>query len=246
MTVQEFLIQFSGVLTVQSRLKPTDIAGLFGWWKADAGTYEDTSLTTPASADADPVGGLWDWSGNGNHLTQSTSTKRPALKLAIQNGLPVLRFDGVDDFLAGAFGAAQSQPYTLLFAFSLRTVAAQKSVCDGKDATHRCQLITFPDASTWDFYAGGADTNAGTPDAAWHALGIRVNGAASKVRFDGGADTTVSPGTQGVSGITLGTAYDGTSAGAVDVGESLAYSGAVSDANLISLMSYLKGRWGTP
>jgi hypothetical protein len=79
------------------------------WWvKADAGTYQDAARTTPATADGDPVGGWVDQSTSAKHLAQSTSSKRPVLKLNIQNSLPAIRFDGVDDFMDAASAVLSS------------------------------------------------------------------------------------------------------------------------------------------
>ena len=78
---------------------PTDIAGLKLWLKADTGTFQDAAMTTPAAADGDVVGGWADQSGNANHATQATTANKPLLKLAIQYGKPVVRFDGTNDGL---------------------------------------------------------------------------------------------------------------------------------------------------
>jgi hypothetical protein len=51
---------------------PTDLSGLSVWLKHDAGLYQNTGLTTPATADGDPVAGWQDQSGNNNHLTRSS------------------------------------------------------------------------------------------------------------------------------------------------------------------------------
>jgi hypothetical protein len=82
-----------------------DISGLSLWLKADAGTYQErtgASATTPAVADTNPVGSWLDQSGSGNHFTATADTRRPLLKTNILNGMPVLRFDGVNDFLRAA------------------------------------------------------------------------------------------------------------------------------------------------
>lgn len=51
-----------------------------------------------AVSDGDPVGSWQDRNG-GKTFTQSTGSLKPILKLGIQNSLPVIRGDGVDDFL---------------------------------------------------------------------------------------------------------------------------------------------------
>lgn len=64
------------------------ISGLQLWLDADDSStmYTDSTLTTLAVADGDPVGGWRDKSGNNRHALQSDGTKKPALKLAVKNG----------------------------------------------------------------------------------------------------------------------------------------------------------------
>ena len=65
---------------------------------SDAATlFQDDAGATPSVADADPVGRWSDKSGNNFHATKASN--RPGLKLAIQNGLNVVRFDGANDSL---------------------------------------------------------------------------------------------------------------------------------------------------
>lgn len=59
--------------------------------------WQDSARTTPVTADGDPVGCIDDKSGNGNHATQATASKRPLYKTS--GGLHYLYFDGVDDLL---------------------------------------------------------------------------------------------------------------------------------------------------
>ena len=64
---------------------------------ADSATlFSVTSGSTPSGADS--VVGRWeDKSGNARHITQAANGLRPLRKIAVQNGLDVVRFDGVDD-----------------------------------------------------------------------------------------------------------------------------------------------------
>ena len=66
---------------------------------ADSGVYTDTARTTPAVNDGDPIAGQTDQSGGGNHATQTIAGRRPTWRTGVKNGLPVVRFDGVDDNL---------------------------------------------------------------------------------------------------------------------------------------------------
>jgi hypothetical protein len=72
---------------------------IWGWWKADAGTFQ-TSGGSAATADTDPVGELRDQSGNSRHLVQATSGFRPQLRTNVVGSLPVIRGDVSDDFLS--------------------------------------------------------------------------------------------------------------------------------------------------
>ncbi len=72
---------------------PLDIAGLEYWFKADAIT---------GLSDADPVATWPDSSGNGRDATQGVAGLRPTYRTSVQNGLPVVRGDGVDDILSTA------------------------------------------------------------------------------------------------------------------------------------------------
>ncbi len=65
---------------------------------ATTGVYQDSARTTPATADGDPVGGLTDQSGSGNHVTQATGAKRPVLKLAVRNGKNVILANGTSQW----------------------------------------------------------------------------------------------------------------------------------------------------
>jgi hypothetical protein len=57
-------------------------------------------------SDGNEVDTWTDLSANGRNATQSTSSKRPLYKTAIQGGNPVLRFDGSNDALAtGTFAS---------------------------------------------------------------------------------------------------------------------------------------------
>ncbi len=67
---------------------PAQLATAPSWWL-------DASALTGLSND-DPCSSFTDRSGNARHFTAST-TARATYKTGVLNGLPVLRFDGVDD-----------------------------------------------------------------------------------------------------------------------------------------------------
>ena len=86
---------------------PASISGLQLWLDAaDASTlFTDSGGTIAATADGDVVGRWADKSGNTRHATQSDGTKKPALKLALENGRNAIQFDVSNDTISGTAGA---------------------------------------------------------------------------------------------------------------------------------------------
>lgn len=93
--------QFFRSLLGQGSSGPDSVPNLWQWVKADAGVFQDSGLTTPATADNDPVGGWQDQSGNNRHWTQATSGNRPTFLTADINGKPAIRGDDTDNYLIG-------------------------------------------------------------------------------------------------------------------------------------------------
>lgn len=75
---------------VKDIVQPSAVTGLVAWYKADA----LTGLT-----DGAPVSSWTDSSGTGRHITQATGAAQPTYIANGVNYLPVVRFDGVDDYL---------------------------------------------------------------------------------------------------------------------------------------------------
>lgn len=75
-------------------VSPAQIAGLSLWLTSQRidTLFQDSALTTPVTADGDPVGGWKDLSGNNFHFTQATAGKRPVYKTTGVNSFPSLQF----------------------------------------------------------------------------------------------------------------------------------------------------------
>ncbi len=83
---------------ISAEFNPLKIPGCVLWLNAGWGVFQDDEGTTPSPADS--VAALWkDRSSNGYNAAQTTNASRPLYKTGIQNGRPVIRFDGVDDHL---------------------------------------------------------------------------------------------------------------------------------------------------
>jgi hypothetical protein len=173
--------------------------------RSDAGLYSDLAGTTPATADGTAIA-LWqDQSGNFNHLAQPTSGARPVVKTNQINGLPCVRFDGVDDFcyLTNAFIPAGYTAYAVVkvsgvtvktiisgrpLAMQWRIDALTQRLVDANTAdigfaTNPFTASTWTQINvSWDFTTGifrQAGTANGSVSAANHAFGVfRFVGAA--------------------------------------------------------------------
>lgn len=109
--------------TRPEEFSPANVAGLVLWLAAsDSATlFQSSSLATPAVSDGDPVGGWTNRAADAYHALQATSGRRPLLRLNAVNGLPLVEFDGSDDYLAvtrmtGQFAAGMSCFLVLKFA----------------------------------------------------------------------------------------------------------------------------------
>lgn len=111
---------------------PASVAGLQAWYDAsDASTlFNATSGGSLVAADGS-VARWEDKSGNGRHLTQSTSGSRPLRKTGVQNGLATLRFDGSDDFLSvpsstAAFTFLHDGDHTIFMVFKVNVPSSSR------------------------------------------------------------------------------------------------------------------------
>jgi hypothetical protein len=206
--VLRFVEAQGGVEAVSDATGPVIAPDMALWLDAsDASTlFQDSAGTTPAALDADPVGRWADKSGNGRHVTQTTAGARPALKLAIQNGLPVIRF-ATDDWLQSALlGAPIAQPNYILVVTAMRgyVTAATAFVVTGRSTGGRHAIYrSVSDASR--IYAG---TNLAVADAtAMTAATVyegRFDGASSQLWRDGTLKVTGNAGTEAFGALLLG------------------------------------------
>lgn len=96
-SLQQTLLLFSS-----GGFSPLAISGIVAWYDASdvATLWENSARTIPAADNADVIGAWDDKSGNGYHVIQATTANKPTLRTSVQNGKPIIRFDGTDDFLA--------------------------------------------------------------------------------------------------------------------------------------------------
>ncbi len=228
---------------------PLTVAGLLGWWKADALALSDNA----------PVSAWLDSSGNGHTMTQGTGSQQPLYKATAINGHPGVRFDGTDDFLTLAPAFANGQ-LSLFIVVNRASVATIGPIVEWDDPTDPF----FYQYHNWNYDAGdkmfanvvttsggfihspgGSLVVAGTPYI--HSLyagtsttelwknGSIVSGPGSltgNVRYDG-------PMNFGHRLWTGGPLY-----WAGDIGEVILYNSFIASADRTSILSYLSSKWG--
>lgn len=228
---------------------PTDLPGLVLWLDADA---------IAGLSDGDPVGTWSDQSGESNDFTQATTARKPTYKTSIQNGLPIVRFDG-GDFLAEAGGAVSLRVTTFsvfIVFYGVRPYVGSFGglayhVCE--DATGRILHEEIPSKRVLSqFYDSGAGYHSELTDSAynfdeWHIFEATLTTGASNWKFykSGAANGTATGfiARTGTTPMEVGrghTSYPFTG----DIAEFILYNSALSDADRGLVEAYLGTKWG--
>lgn len=128
-----------------------------------AGLWQDTARTIPAATAGDPVAGLTDWSGTGNHAHQPTAPSQVTLATGA-NGL-VGRLDGASDFFETVNTVNLSTTDKVTVSAAIRTAVA----------TSASRAIVEHGINTTASFQLYAPRAAGVPDGA--VFGSRGSGA---------------------------------------------------------------------
>jgi len=216
---------------------PSDLANLFLWLDADA----ITGLN-----DNDAVVTWEDQSVNGRDFTQGTAGFRPTYQTGELNGLPVVRFDGTDNFLASA-ALTIAQPMTV-YSVVKRTgnTGAFNVVMTTGSTTYTWPGFTNS-ANTWYFYTGAAFQTQTAADNVWHYLTLVVpdGGANSTMRTDG-TPATVQMDNQDLSNdpFVMGATNVPSLPLAGDIAEHIIYNDEHDATEISQVEDYLTAKWG--
>lgn len=210
---------------------PAALSNLWAWFDA-------SRLGGAADAPVD----VWpDLSGNNRHALQDTAGLQPLKKVGILNGLPVVRFDGIDNFLTITDGTSP-QVYSIYIAYCNRANTngaffGETSAVAGSTLQRNGEA--FHDAGGASItYSGGATLNASKLFEA-HYNFTTDN---FEVVIDGTSRGTSSASSTTSQTLRLGRGYD-TEYLAGDIAE-IAIVSAVSGAPERTLMrSYLNAKW---
>lgn len=242
---------------------PASVTGLQAWYKADAGT----STTTDGVA----ISQWSDQSGNARHLVQATGASQPLYKAAIQNGLPVVRFDGTNDGLIYDAGAAflSNVAATGFAVFVPRGASAGSgdgrilstaAVTGAAQDFNSTAASIFVDVSseatagpypTTTYFNSGAHTSTATVATGTSRQTSTVYDGANGSMYQNG---TLDPAAfAAVSSFTIRLISTGSDTGLGassffngDVCELLLYVGALGTTDRVNVQNYLKSKWNTP
>ena len=234
---------------------PLPISGLLPdhWYISSGPLWQDAGVT-PAINDGDVVGRWEDIAANADHVNQANAGNKPTLQSGaadLLNGQPVVRSDGIDDYLQGAYtnGGALAQPFVVFAVVQMRNWAANRAAScrflDGDDGVNRMivgsQHVSVPD--DWVVYAGAA-LSGGATDGNANIWTVLFNGATGQVWING--TSIAGPGNVGAhnaDGLTILAHNDGSSPWDGDIAEVIIYDANLSDADKNQVGQYLATRY---
>lgn len=209
--------------------------------------YKQTVGGSAASVDGDPVGEWVDQSGNtGRNVVNATAGNRGTLKTNIINGLSVVRFDGISQFLASA-AFTLDQPFTRVSVFQQRTYTSGH-IFNGI-ATNCC---LYQDGLNPRLSIFAGVTNAGSvnvPLNTFCVLAEVFNGASSFTVLNNGTPSAMgNPGANNPGGLTIAAFRSGIASWtAIDVAEVAMYPSALASGTggpIDVLSNYMKSKYG--
>ena len=221
------------IIIDHAEFDPTTLSSLKLWLDAN----DSSSITQSSGA----VSQWADKSGNGNHATQSTSTKQPSL---VANKVV---FDGTDDHIISE-GLNVTQPYSFFIVGKTNNNSSGRDyLFDGVGSTssHR-SLIALDNGGKIQMWAGSwANTNVNTPTSDF-VLSAVFNTSNSTFALNGTSVTGLNVGSYNLTnGITIGANhltntdfFDG------NIAEFIILAETSSAETQIKIEGYLAHKWG--
>lgn len=215
---------------------PLNIPGCVAWYDAsDASTLYDAFPSGGSLVAANGSVARWqDKSSNAKDLGQTAAGSQPTRRVAVQNGLDAIEFDGSADFMQSSFGTT-SQHWFVVAIYTNATFGEFNGLIHGPTNTGADRILRGNGAGSTIFQADvgsrrkdGATSDNG-PMAAWaqhtaeYATGWNTNGTLNVGRR------------QTAAGYWLG-----------HIGEIIGYSTVLSSTDRDAVEAYLKAKWGTP
>jgi len=256
--------------TRPEEFSPANVPGLVLWLAASDGAtlFQTSSLDTPAVADGDPVGGWKNRVAGAYHALQATSGRRPLLRLNAVHGLPLVEFDGSDDYLAisrmtGQFAAGMSYFLAMKFADgrpsgTRRPFGARSSLPVQSYFTSILTSSGNLSHATWidsEFYEN-AYLNLPDAETAWHVLSTVATPGSDVTSYVDGVESGTSDISEGTWANLAGAVAESPFLGAdnnatspsgphtLRLAEVLIYGAALDAASRAAVEHYLLAKYG--
>jgi hypothetical protein len=200
--------------------------------------------------DGAAVSSWGDLSGSGLALAQATGANQPVYKTGIVNGLPVVRFDGVNDLLQTAAFTKIPNSAVIFCVAVWRALPTTAWLFTSTTVTGQLPDVLYKIAGGMAVYVGGNITAAAPTVGAGYVYYFLARSPTAAFGVNSVTTTTTGPGTAnyGLTGLTLGANWDATSPAQVDVAELIVYSpgasGIMSSQDLSAVAGYLGGKYG--
>lgn len=216
-----------------------------------------TDLSDPVS-EGSRVGYWFDQTGNANDGVWFSTNTAPTYRAGIQNNLPMLLFDGVNDrldthTLAQYFDGDDAQA-TVAIVFKRTGATADAFFSVGNSASANGFLYLHTDNFGW-FVTKNDDAGlnvargGGTPNQSAHLMIVRLNGTTTDMWID--STQIVTGGAQNLGVLTLNSSILGARIrSTVDnfhagyIGTLIVYPEALSNPNISALQTGLLLQWG--
>lgn len=212
--------------------------------------------------DGDQIATWTDASGLGHDITQATAAKRPLYKTSILNGLPVVRFDGTDDFMATAAYASPTAGGSLFAVVKVTASAAYRLILNhASSATwtggHSRFQARVQDSGPWQFIVNDDSvaanalntfpTNAVT--GTWLLMTF-IYDQTNLIIASGGTNII----TKGLTGtltsstfpVYVGASTDGLNVWNGDMAELVYYDNGLNSTDRAAIEKYLTDKWFIP
>lgn len=217
---------------------PADISGLKLWLKA----------ATIGGSDNDPVSSWLDSSGTSNNASQATSGFRPLYKTNIVNSLPVVRFDGTDDYMS--FGTSPGTVCTAFVVAALGDVAANQIAFAIILFTPGIWLSARVSSTNWGSFTGNGEMSAGEvlTNGTFNDLEVTSTTSGSpetKLYRNGTQKASTGASCTGASGQFIGADANGAPIRFFkgDIAEIIMYDTVLSSGNRASVEAYLATKY---
>ena len=216
--------------------KPTDITGLTIWYAAD-------SLS--GYSNGDPVATWPDLSGNANDALQAIGGLEPTYTTGLLNGKPGLHFTRTSgQFLQTVSLFTLSQPYTFFIVSRSTSSLVSQYYLDGGSQNTGILNINVILPNTFYLYAGSGLASAAGTVTNFNYVSVIYNGGSSLIAINGSANS-VSSGSTGITGLTVGTdaGYTGTYLDG-DILEIIYYNTGLGTTDRQRVETYLAAKYG--